>query len=78
VKVGIKPGKRFGFHNLRHSLATFLVRVGTNVKVVQGLLRQSNIKTTLDIYAQSVGADRMAASSAMLNAMGVRRPELPN
>jgi integrase len=24
--------RRFGFHNLRHSLATFLIRVGTNPK----------------------------------------------
>jgi site-specific recombinase XerD len=38
VKVGVlQEGEkvRFGFHNLRHSLASFLVRKGTDVKTVQ-------------------------------------------
>jgi integrase len=38
VKVGVlKEGEkvRFGFHNLRHSLASFLVRKGTDAKAVQ-------------------------------------------
>jgi integrase len=38
---------RFGFHNLRHSLASFLVSQGTDPKTVQGLLRHSDVKTTL-------------------------------
>jgi integrase len=69
--------RRFGFHNLRHSLATFLVSVGTNPKVVQGLLRHSDVHTTLQLYTQSVSADRLAAQGTMLDAMGVR-PELVN
>jgi integrase len=41
LKVGIRlePGQRFGFHNFRHSLATFLVSRGKDVKTIQGLLR---------------------------------------
>ena len=38
VKAGVlKEGEkvRFGFHNLRHSLASFLVRKGTDVKTIQ-------------------------------------------
>jgi len=80
VKVGIltaDDSRRFGFHNLRHSLASFLVSVGTNPKVVQGLLRHSDVHTTLQLYSQSVSADRLAAQGTMLNAMGVR-PELVN
>jgi site-specific recombinase XerD len=80
VKVGILTAddtRRFGFHNLRHSLASFLVSVGTNPKVVQGLLRHSDVHTTLQLYSQSVSADRLAAQGAMLDAMGVR-PELVN
>lgn len=69
--------RRFGFHNLRHSLASFLVSVGTNPKVVQGLLRHSDVHTTLQLYSQSVSADRLAAQGTMLDAMGVR-PELVN
>ena len=80
VKVGILSAddqRRFGFHNLRHSLASFLVSVGTNPKVVQGLLRHSDVHTTLQLYSQSVSADRLAAQGTMLDAMGVR-PELVN
>jgi len=80
VKVGILTAddtRRFGFHNLRHSLASFLVSVGTNPKVVQGLLRHSDVHTTLQLYSQSVSADRLADQGTMLDAMGVR-PELVN
>ena len=79
VKVGIltaDDSRRFGFHNLRHSLASFLVSVGTNPKVVQGLLRHSDVHTTLQLYSQSVSADRLAAQGTMLAAMGVRTESL--
>lgn len=80
INVGIlatHDTRRFRFHNLRHSLASFLVSVGTNPKVVQGLLRHSDVHTTLQLYSQSVSADRLAAQGTMLDAMGVR-PELVN
>jgi len=45
--------RRFGFHNLRHSLASFLVRIGTDPKTVQTLLRHSDVRLTLQLlYAQ--------------------------
>jgi len=59
---------RFGFHNLRHSLASFLVRTRTDPKTVQNLLRHSNVKTTLQLYAHSVTEDRMAAQGLALAA----------
>jgi integrase len=43
--VPLKQGQRFGFHNLRHGLASWLVNQGTDVKTVQGLLRHSNVTT---------------------------------
>ena len=74
VKVGILPShrddegrlvdddpRRFGFHNLRHSLASFLVRIRTDPKTVQTLLRHSDVKLTLQCYTHSVSEDRMAA-----------------
>jgi len=72
VKVGVlKEGEkvRLGFHNLRHSLASFLVRNGTDVKTVQKLLRHSDVSTTLGIYAHSMSEDRLAAQVDMLTAM---------
>jgi integrase len=39
---------------LRTSRATWMVEAGANVKDVQGLMRHSQIQTTLDVYAQQV------------------------
>jgi integrase len=61
--------RRFGFHNLRHSLASFLVRTKTDPKTVQTLLRHSDVKFTLQYYTHSVSDDRMAAAGAMLTAI---------
>jgi integrase len=61
--------RRFGFHNLRHSLASFLVRNKIDPKTVQTLLRHSDVKLTLQCYTHSVSADRMAAAGVMLNAI---------
>jgi integrase len=72
VQAGVlKPGEkvRFGFHNLRHSLASFLVRQGTDVKTVQKMLRHSDVATTLGIYAHSMSEDRLTAQEDMLTAM---------
>nr|MBA3915020.1 site-specific integrase [Terriglobales bacterium] len=72
VKAGIiaeDDDCRFGFHNLRHSLASFLVRSKTDPKTVQALLRHSDVKTTLQLYAHSISADRMVAQGEMLQAI---------
>ena len=72
VKASVlKEGEkvRFGFHNLRHSLASYLVRKGTDIKTVQQMLRHSDVATTLGIYAHSMSEDRLAAQDDMLAAM---------
>lgn len=38
------PVKRWGWHNLRHSLASWLVSSGVDVKTVSSMLRHSNVK----------------------------------
>jgi integrase len=64
--VVLKPGQRFGFHNLRHSLATFLINKESDTKTVQGLLRHANVSTTLGLYAQSVNGSMVEAQESML------------
>ena len=39
------------FHDLRHTLAILLLEAGESPKVIQELLGQSTITTTMDIYA---------------------------
>ena len=61
--------RRFGFHNLRHSLAPFLARIRTDPKTVQTLLRHSDVKLMLQFYSPAVSQDRMAAAGEMLSAI---------
>lgn len=63
IKAGIRlePGQRFGFHNFRHSIATFLVSRGKDAKTIQGLLRHAKVTTTLDLYSQSIDAAKLEA-----------------
>jgi integrase len=38
---------RFGFHNFRHALATFLIENGNDPLVVQRMLRHSRVEMTM-------------------------------
>ena len=65
--------RRFDFHNLRHSLASFLIRIRTDPKTVQTLLRHSDVKLTLLFYTRAVSRDRMVAAGKMLLRFSVMR-----
>ena len=67
--VKLRKGQRFGFHNFRHGLASWLVNQGTDVKTVQGLLRHSNVSTTLGLYAHRVNSSMMAAQDSVMRAI---------
>jgi integrase len=69
VNLGIIPKNepRFGFHNFRHSLATFLIAEGQNPDVVRRMLRQSHIDTTL-IYTH-MDSERINAQGRLLGRM---------
>ena len=49
VAAGVIPEDcpRFGFHNLRHGLSTFLIENGHDPVVVQRMLRQSHVDITM-------------------------------
>lgn len=80
VKLGIlgpEDRRRFGFHNLRHSLASYLVtQTKTDVKTVQSMLRHADIGTTLDIYTHAINKDKLVAQNQVMEAM--MKPGLVN
>lgn len=45
--------RRFSPHNLRHTFATRLCEVESNVKVIQTIMGHASIGTTMDVYAES-------------------------
>lgn len=72
IKAGVvlKPGQRFGFHNLRHSLSSLLITgQKSDVRTTQDILRHSSSATTLDLYTQSPMAQRIAAQESVLKAI---------
>ncbi len=68
VPVDNNP-RRFGFHNLRHSLASFLIQIRTDPKTVQTLLRHSDVKLTLQFYTHAISRDHTVAAGKMLSAI---------
>ena len=72
IKAGVilKPGQRFGFHNLRHSLSSLLITgQKSDVRTTQDILRHSNSATTIELYTQSPMAQRIAAQESVLAAI---------
>ncbi len=55
----------FHFHNLRHSTATLLFRLGVPMKVVQQILGHSTISVTSDIYTSPVMEMQDVAMAAL-------------
>lgn len=51
LEYSVADLKKKRFHDLRHTVASFLINANENPKVIQQLLGHSNISTTLDIYA---------------------------
>ena len=64
-----RPIKRWGFHNLRHSLGSWLVSNGVDLKTVSSMLRHSNVRTTLGIYSHAVDANKLAAQGQYLSSL---------
>ena len=43
----------FSCHHLRHTFATRLCEVESNLKVIQEIMEHANIETTMDVYAEA-------------------------
>jgi site-specific recombinase XerD len=53
-EVCFSTNRNVAFHTFRRALALHLVANNYDPKLAQELLRHSNIRTTLDIYAQAI------------------------
>ena len=53
------------FHDLRHTSATLLFALGTNPKVLQELLGQSNIAVTMDVYSHALPTTQQEAMNKL-------------
>jgi len=61
---------RFGWHNLRHSLATFFATNEMNLPLIQSILRHSRPSTTA-LYTHRVNTAQMAAQAKFLEAIEI-------
>jgi len=70
-----KRVKRFGFHQFRHSLSSFLTtKKKVDPKTAQTALRQSDSRFTLDKYTQTDKDELLAAQNLMLHAIFETEP----
>ena len=70
-----KRVKRFGFHQFRHSLSSFLTtKKKVDPKTAQTALRQSDARFTLDKYTQTDKDELLAAQNLMLDAIFKTEP----
>ena len=70
-----KRVKRFGFHQFRHSLPSFLTtKKKVDPKTAQTALRQSDSRFTMDKYTQTDHDELMAAQNLMLDAIFKAEP----
>ena len=73
VKAGVIPEGyhgRFGWHNLRHSLATFLGSNEVHPAVAQSILRHKKLSTTMEIYTHGVNSAQVAAQAMSSTPLG--------
>ena len=64
-KLGIT--KRLGWHIFCHTYSTLLNSTGTDIKVVQELLRHASVRVTMDTYTQAVSPRKREAQSVVIS-----------
>jgi integrase len=63
-RAGIE--KKIGWHTFRRTFASWHKMLGTDVKVLQEMMRHSSILTTLDTYAQGMRIAKRVAQNALM------------
>ena len=58
--------KRIGWHTFRHSYSSLLRSLGTELKMIQELLRHSSFRSTLDVYTQAMTPAKTCGASSDL------------
>ena len=66
AKANVKH-KRIGWHTFRHTFGPLLKANGEDVKTVQELLRQANIRIKLEVYTQATTSNKRAAQSRVVS-----------
>jgi integrase len=69
--ISADDNSRFGWHNLRHSLATFFGSNGVQTSVIQTMLRHSKQQTTAR-YIHPVNSSQLDAQGLYLDAIKIR------
>ncbi len=64
-------GFKCTFHDLRHTFATMLISSGVDVRTVAALLGHSNVKETLDTYAEADPEAKRAALSKIQDSFDI-------
>jgi len=72
-KANVGP---FRLHDLRHAFASIVLKAGTNVKEVQGLLGHSSAKLTLDTYAHVMEGEGREAIQRLGRALAEQAREV--
>jgi integrase len=70
--VVIPDGHRWGLHNLRHSLANWLVnKAKENPKTVQGILGHARVQTVFDLYTDEDLDEMIGAQDKFVDAVRI-------
>ncbi len=64
--------KRIGWHTFRHTYSTLLSERGSDVKVVQELMRHAKLSTTMEIYTHPRMERKREAQSRVVDALFAR------
>lgn len=69
AEQGVEPPDDIRLHDLRHSMATCMLRAGVHVKVVSERLGHSTVSITLDVYSHVLSSIQREAVNVMASIM---------